>query len=174
MGVCFMPIFVQKKLTNGYLKLCVRSTRNHCDSCSLLISVENVYDIISDNNRAVDVVAKAILLTFCELYVLVTRTSFHFAHSNFKMSSLYNKDKIFKCEMLSVFTCKDTETVSAKDLRLYIKNNWRNIFYGMKNSTILIIGGVHGSPMGEVGDREDNMDGIKNQVGSSVFLHANT
>ena len=71
--------------------------------------------------------------------------------------------------MLSVFTCKDTETVSAKDLRLYIKNNWRNIFYGMKNSTILIIGGVHGTPMGKLGAQEDNMEGIKNQVGSAVL-----
>ena len=73
--------------------------------------------------------------------------------------------------MLSVFTCKDTETVSAKDLRLYIKSHWKKIFQGMKNSTILIIGGVHGTPMGKVGAREDNMEGIKNQVGSAV-LHA--
>ena len=82
------------------------------------------------------------------------------------MSAEYNEHKIFKCEKLSVFTCRDTETVQAKDLRLYIKKHWRKLFQGMTNSTILIIGGVHGSATGEVGDREDNMESITNQVGS--------
>ena len=83
------------------------------------------------------------------------------------MSVDYNTDKIFKCEKLSVFTCRDTEIVRAKDLRLYIKKHWRKIFQGMTNSTILIIGGVHGSATGKVVDREDNMEGIEYQVGSA-------
>ena len=82
------------------------------------------------------------------------------------MSAEYNKHRTFKCEKLSVFTCRDTETVQAKDLRLYIKKHWRKLFQGMTNSTVLIIGGVHGSPTGKVGDPEDNMECIENQVGT--------
>ena len=105
-----------------------------------------------------------------EKYVLVTRSklvSLHSAYPNFKMSVDYNTDKIFKCEKLSVFTCRDTETVQATDLRKYIKKHWRKIFQGMTNSTILIIGGVHGSATGKVVDREDNMEGIEYQVGGA-------
>ena len=82
------------------------------------------------------------------------------------MSAEYNEHRIFKCEKLSVFTCRDTETVQATDLKRYIKKHWRTIFQSMTNSTILIIGGVHGSATGEEGDREDNMETIANQVGS--------
>ena len=81
------------------------------------------------------------------------------------MSAKYNEHRIFKCEKLSVFTCRDTETVQATYLRKYIKKHWRKIFQGMTNSTILIIGGVHGSASGEVGVREENMKSIENQVG---------
>ena len=83
------------------------------------------------------------------------------------MSAKYNEHRIFKCEKLSVFTCRDTETVQATDLKRYIKKHWRTIFQGMTNSTILIVGGVHGSATGKVGDREDNMESIEYQVGSA-------
>ena len=81
------------------------------------------------------------------------------------MSTKIVKDQTFKCEGLSIFTIRQDKTVGAKDLRLYIKKHWKNIFQGMKNSTILIIGGVHGSITGEVGGRADNMGSIENQVG---------
>ena len=81
------------------------------------------------------------------------------------MSAECNKDNTFKCQKLSVYTCKDNETVGAKDLRRYFIKHWREIFQGMENSTILIIGGVHGSATGEVGVREENMKSIENQVG---------
>ena len=83
------------------------------------------------------------------------------------MSTKIVKDQTFKCEGLSIFTIRQDKTVGAKDLRLYIKKHWKNIFQGMTNSTILIICGVHGSITGEVGDRVENKEGIKNQVGSS-------
>ena len=86
------------------------------------------------------------------------------------MSAEYNEHRIFKCEKLSVFTCRDTETVQAPDLKRYIKKHWRTIFQGMTNSTILIVGGVHGSATGKVGDREDNMESIANQVGSEKSI----
>ena len=86
------------------------------------------------------------------------------------MSAEYNEHKTFKCEKLSVFTCRDTETVQAPDLKRYIKKHWRTIFQGMTNSTILIVGGVHGSATGKVGDREDNMESIANQVGSEKSI----
>ena len=44
------------------------------------------------------------------------------------MSAEYNEHRIFKCEKLSVFTCRDTETVQAPDLKRYIKKHWRKIF----------------------------------------------
>ena len=83
------------------------------------------------------------------------------------MSTQIVKDTTFKCEGLSIFTVRQDRTVGAKDLRLYIKKHWKTIFQGMTNSTILIICGVHGSITGEVGDRVENKEGIKNQVGSS-------
>ena len=83
------------------------------------------------------------------------------------MSLTYSENRTFKCEKLSVFTCRDTETVQATELRKYIKQHWRKIFQGLTNSTILIIGGVHGSATGKVGDREDNMEGIEYQVGGA-------
>ena len=86
------------------------------------------------------------------------------------MSAEYNKHRVFKCEKFSVFTCRDNETVQAPDLRRYIKKHWRTIFQGITNSTILIVGGVHGSATGKVGDREDNMESIANQVGSEKSI----
>ena len=80
------------------------------------------------------------------------------------MLTLFIKDETFKCEGLTIFTCKLGKTVGAKDFRLYIKRYWRVIFQDMTNSTILVIGGVDGSPTGEVGGREDNMGSIENQV----------
>ena len=76
------------------------------------------------------------------------------------------EDQTFKCEKLCIFTIKQDKTVGAKDLRVFIKKHWRDIFKDMTNSTILIIGGVHGSPSGEVGVPEDNMESIEYQVGS--------
>ena len=90
------------------------------------------------------------------------------------MSAECNKDDIFKCQTLSVYTCKDNETVGAKDLRRYFIKHWREIFQGMENSTILIIGGVHGSANGEVGVREENMKSIENQVGWTKKLYVHT
>ena len=86
------------------------------------------------------------------------------------MATYINEDKTFKCEALSIFTCKNNTTLGAKDLRLYFKKHWRNIFQGMNNSTILFIAGVHGEEDGKLGNRAHNLKSIEKQVGSFAYL----
>ena len=77
------------------------------------------------------------------------------------------EDGVFKSDGLSIFTVRHDQTFNAIDFRRYIKKNWKTIFQGLTNSTILIIGGVYGSVTGEVGGRNDSMKSIKNQVGTA-------
>ena len=82
------------------------------------------------------------------------------------MATSILEDKIFRCEALSIFTCKHNTTLGAKDLRLYFKKHWQTIFKGIKDSTILFIAGVHGDQDGKLGDRKYNLKAIENQVGT--------
>ena len=84
------------------------------------------------------------------------------------MATYILEDKIFRCEALSIFTCKHNTTLGAKDLRLYFKKHWQTIFKGIKDSTILFIAGVHGTDDGKLGDPVGNLTSLKNQVGSQT------
>ena len=74
------------------------------------------------------------------------------------------EEKIVK-EKLAVFTFNDV--ITERSLREYLKRNWNNLTVGMKKSTILFIGGIHGLDTGEFGGREDNMGSIESQVWSA-------
>ena len=87
------------------------------------------------------------------------------------MSCEFNNDAIFKCEGLSIFTCKNNQTVGAVELKKYIRKHWENIL--KRVTTILIICGVHGEATGKVGPNEDNIGQIKDQVGSLVVQKFN-
>ena len=86
------------------------------------------------------------------------------------MATYINEDKTFKCEALSIFTCKNNTTLGAKDLRLYFKKHWQTIFKGIKDSTILFIAGVHGEEDGKLGDCAHNLKSIEKQVGNFAYL----
>ena len=58
------------------------------------------------------------------------------------------EEKIVK-EKLAVFTFNDV--VNERSLREYLKRNWNKLTVGMKKSTILFIGGVHGQKTGKFG-----------------------
>ena len=45
----------------------------------------------------------------------------------------------------------------------YLKEYWKDLTLGLKNSTILFLAGVHGSDSGELGPNE-NIQTLKNQV----------
>ena len=64
-------------------------------------------------------------------------------------------------EKLAVFTFDDE--IDERALRLYFIKNWDKLTVGMKRSTILFMGGVHGEKTGEFGRSED-IETLKNQV----------
>ena len=70
------------------------------------------------------------------------------------------EEKIVK-EKLAVFTFNDE--ITERSLREYLKRNWNNLTVGMKKSTILFIGGIHGLETGEFGKPED-IETLQNQV----------
>ena len=53
--------------------------------------------------------------------------------------------------------------VDEMAFRRYLKNHWKNLTLGLKNSTILFLAGVHGDDSGELGPNED-IQTLKNQV----------
>ena len=64
-------------------------------------------------------------------------------------------------EKLAVFTFDDE--ITERSLREYFKRNWNKLTVGMKKSTILFMGGVHGKKTGEIGRPED-IETLQNQV----------
>ena len=64
-------------------------------------------------------------------------------------------------EKLAVFTFDDE--IDERAMRLYFIKNWDKLTVGMKRSTILFMGGVHGEKTGEFGRSED-IGTLKNQV----------
>ena len=69
-------------------------------------------------------------------------------------------------EKLAVFTFDDE--ITERSLREYFKRNWNKLTVGMKKSTILFMGGVHGKKTGELGRPED-IETLENQVKSFVY-----
>ena len=53
--------------------------------------------------------------------------------------------------------------VDEMAFRRYLKDHWKDLTLGLKNSTILFLAGVHGSDSGELGPTE-NIQTLKNQV----------
>ena len=53
--------------------------------------------------------------------------------------------------------------VDEMAFRRYLKDHWKDLTSGLKNSTILFLAGVHGSDSGEFGPTE-NIQTLKNQV----------
>ena len=53
--------------------------------------------------------------------------------------------------------------VDEMAFRRYLKDHWKDLTSGLKNSTILFLAGVHGSDSGELGPIE-NIQTLKNQV----------
>ena len=70
-------------------------------------------------------------------------------------------------EKLAVFTFDDE--ITERSLREYFKRNWNKLTVGMKKSTILFMGGVHGKKTGELGRPED-IETLENQV-RIIFVH---
>ena len=64
-------------------------------------------------------------------------------------------------EKLAVFTFDDE--IDERAMRLYFIKNWDKLTVGMKRSTILFMGGVHGEKTGELGRPED-IETLENQV----------
>ena len=64
-------------------------------------------------------------------------------------------------EKLAVFTFDDE--INERSLRLYFIKNWNKLTVGMKKSTILFMGGVHGEKTGEFG-RPEYIETLQNQV----------
>ena len=64
-------------------------------------------------------------------------------------------------EKLAVFTFDDE--INEPSFRRYFVKNWNNLTVGMKNSTILFMGGSHGEKTGKLG-RPENIQTLKNQV----------
>ena len=64
-------------------------------------------------------------------------------------------------EKLAVFTFDDE--INEPSFRRYFVKNWDNLTVGMKRSTILFMGGIHGEKTGKFG-RPENIQTLKNQV----------
>ena len=64
-------------------------------------------------------------------------------------------------EKLAVFTFDDE--INERSLREYFKRHWKKLTVGMRKSTILFMGGVHGDKTGELG-RPEYIETLQNQV----------
>ena len=64
-------------------------------------------------------------------------------------------------EKLAVFTFDDE--INEQSLREYFKKNWNTLTVGMKKSTILFMGGVHGKKNGQLGGSV-SFETLTNQV----------
>ena len=74
------------------------------------------------------------------------------------------EEKIVK-EKLAVFTFDDE--INEPSFRRYLIENWNNLTVGMKKSTILFMGGIHGKETGKFG-APVGIQTLKNQV--RIFL----
>ena len=70
------------------------------------------------------------------------------------------EDKIV-IEKLAVITFDDV--VNEMAFRRYLKKNWESLTLGLKESTILLLAGIHGKDSGVLGEVED-IRTLKNQV----------
>ena len=70
-------------------------------------------------------------------------------------------EEIIVIEKLAVFTFDDE--ITERSLREYFKRHWDKLTVGMKKSTILFMGGVHGEKTGELG-RPEYIETLQNQV----------
>ena len=70
------------------------------------------------------------------------------------------EDKIV-IEKLAVITFDDV--VNEMAFRRYLKKNWESLTLGLKESTILLLAGIHGKDSGGLGVVED-IRTLKNQV----------
>ena len=70
-------------------------------------------------------------------------------------------------EKLAVFTFDDE--ITERSLREYFKRHWDKLTVGMKKSTILFMGGVHGEKTGEIG-RPEYMETLQNQVRIILYI----
>ena len=70
------------------------------------------------------------------------------------------EEKIVK-EKLAVFTFDDE--INEPSFRRYLIENWKNLTVGMKKSTILFMGGIHGQDTGKFG-APVGIQTLKNQV----------
>ena len=77
------------------------------------------------------------------------------------------EDKIV-IEKLSVITFNDE--VNEMDFRRYLKKNWESLTLGLKNSTILLLAGIHGKESGVLGEVE-NIQTLKNQVRIKTYFN---
>ena len=68
-------------------------------------------------------------------------------------------------EKLAVFTFDDE--INEPSFRRYLIENWKNLTVGMKKSTILFMGGIHGQDTGKFG-APVGIQTLKNQV--RIFL----
>ena len=62
-------------------------------------------------------------------------------------------DLKWKCDKLTIITSETM--INPLDFRIYIVDHWKDITKEMKNSTILFLGGVHGSESGKLGEKDD-------------------
>ena len=77
------------------------------------------------------------------------------------------EDKIV-IEKLSVITFNDE--VNEMDFRRYLKKNWESLTLGLKDSTILLMAGIHGKESGVLGEVE-NIQTLKNQVRIKTYFN---
>ena len=77
------------------------------------------------------------------------------------------EDKIV-IDKLSVITFNDE--VNEMDFRRYLKKNWESLTLGLKNSTILLLAGIHGKESGVLGEVE-NIQTLKNQVRIKTYFN---
>ena len=62
-------------------------------------------------------------------------------------------DLKWECDKLTIITSETM--INPLDFRIYIVNHWKHITKKMENSTILFLGGVHGSESGKLGEKDD-------------------
>ena len=77
------------------------------------------------------------------------------------MATKIIEHNVIKCDKLTIVSANDK--TNEMKIQRYLIENWQTITNEMENSTILFMGGAHGSEFGKF-DRKENIQTLKNQV----------
>ena len=79
---------------------------------------------------------------------------------------------VLRAEMLAIVSAFDM--VNARQVREMLRLRWDEISAHLENGTMLFIMGIHGNEDGKLGERENNIRTMQNQVTNPIIINQKT